>query len=125
VFKVPKESTLNVLSSREKNDTKRGDKGRAAAVRRSMEGAAIKRSYRTRPKCDRIAQFLDIKRPPPDLSQLLGKNTYLKYVKWPRNGRMATKRLPLFGVMMMLMLLMAPRRGKQGERDTSHPITSN
>jgi hypothetical protein len=43
---------------------------------------------------------------------MVGKNMYCTYVKWPRNGRMATKRLPLFGVMMMLVLLMVPRRGE-------------
>jgi hypothetical protein len=89
VFKVAKESALNVLSSREKNDMKRGDKGQAEAVRRSMEGAAIKRLYRTRPKCDRIAQFLK-KRKTTTESAAIGRYEYVPHLckmekKWP-NG---------------------------------------
>jgi hypothetical protein len=43
VFQVLKESALHVLSNGEKNETKRRDEGRAAAVRRSMECAASTR----------------------------------------------------------------------------------
>ena len=88
-----------------RTERKKGTKAerRQFKDRRNVPPSAIKRLYRTRPKCDRIAQFLAIKRWQLDPAWSVGMNTYLTCVIRPRNGRMATKILPLFGVMMMLL----------------------